>query len=779
MAELKEFERFDVVSDHSDHYFSEPPAENTKKQKENRNPEASNQAARNCFSNTGSNVYKNIMREWKILSNGLPDSIYVRVYENRIDLMRAVIIGAAGTPYHDGLFFFDIAFPPNYPAQPPKVHYLSCGFKLNPNLYHNGEVCLSLINTWIGKKNERWDPCGSTTVLQLLVSLQGLVLNDKPFFNEAGSEIFGRAFFEKQAHSYNYYVFLLNCRTMLFWLQRPPRNFEVFVNAHFRDRACRILRACNEYVNGRVRVGWYGVSDAGEDAGGSPRRSRVKVSAEFKASMGKLYLWMVAAFQMHSFALCSELLQLENSDENGGSSKNKGHGGDKKYGKIVRSCWGGFGSFMLGRNPREVNLIAENNSKDQNDTKLGSAAAGGGFRVRVSKRCGMLQAFMNLRSLCLRPFGLADDNVAGSPVGVNSGSFRGSGSFRDGGGAREDNDSLLWSRDVGKYGSGDFSMAVVQGNQVLEDQSQIESGPLGTFVGIYDGHGGPDAARFVCDHLFRHFQAISAESNGDVTTETIERAFRQTEEGYTALVSDLWCTRPQAASAGTCCLVGVIFKQTLFVANLGDSRVVLGKKFGITGDIAAIQLSTEHNANLEAVRQELKVLHPDDPQIVVQKHGVWRVKGIIQISRSIGDVYMKDAKFNREPLPEKFRLPEPMHMPILSANPAIISRRLQPSDSFLIFASDGLWEQLSNEEAVEIVNSNPHSGSAKMLVTAALQEAARKREMRYSDLRKIDKKVRRHFHDDISVIVLFLNHNLISKGTVLDPPLSIRSELDH
>jgi pyruvate dehydrogenase phosphatase len=70
-------------------------------------------------------------------------------------------------------------------------------------------------------------------------------------------------------------------------------------------------------------------------------------------------------------------------------------------------------------------------------------------------------------------------------------------------------------------------------------------------------------------------------------------------------------------------------------------------------------------------------------------------------------------------------------------------------------------------------------GSAKKLVKAALQEAARKREMRYSDLRKIDKKVRRHFHDDITVIVLFLNHDLISKGMVLDPPLSIRSSRDN
>lgn len=45
--------------------------------------------------------------------------IYVRVSENRMDLLRAVMIGPQGTPYHDGLFFFDAQFPASYPAIPP------------------------------------------------------------------------------------------------------------------------------------------------------------------------------------------------------------------------------------------------------------------------------------------------------------------------------------------------------------------------------------------------------------------------------------------------------------------------------------------------------------------------------------------------------------------------------------------------------------------------------------------------------------------------------------
>jgi len=70
---------------------------------------------------------------------------------------------------------------------------------------------------------------------------------------------------------------------------------------------------------------------------------------------------------------------------------------------------------------------------------------------------------------------------------------------------------------------------------------------------------------------------------------------------------------------------------------------------------------------------------------------------------------MKNEQYNREPLNEKFRLQEPMNMPILTATPSIICHHLQPNDCFLIFASDGLWEHLSNETAVEIVYNHPHA----------------------------------------------------------------------
>lgn len=89
--------------------------------------------------------------------------------------------------------------------------------------------------------------------------------------------------------------------------------------------------------------------------------------------------------------------------------------------------------------------------------------------------------------------------------------------------------------------------------------------------------------------------------------------------------------RPQLAAVGSCCLTGLICNGTLYIANLGDSRAVLGRLVRATGEVLAIQLSAEHNASIESVRQELHSLHPDDSQIVVLKHNVWRVKGLIQV----------------------------------------------------------------------------------------------------------------------------------------------------
>lgn len=127
------------------------------------------------------------------------------------------------------------------------------------------------------------------------------------------------------------------------------------------------------------------------------------------------------------------------------------------------------------------------------------------------------------------------------------------------------------------------------------------------------------------------FASEFASEHQGVSANVIKKAFLATEEEFISQVKQQWLEMPQLASVGSCCLVGVISDGLLYVANVGDSRVVLGRAEAAYGGVSAIQLSIEHNASIESVRDELRSLHPDDPQIVVLKHKVWRVKGIIQV----------------------------------------------------------------------------------------------------------------------------------------------------
>lgn len=126
------------------------------------------------------------------------------------------------------------------------VHYHSGGLRLNPNLYESGKVCLSLLNTWTGSGTEVWDP-KSSTVLQVLLSLQALVLNDKPYFNEAGyDKQIGRADGEKNSITYNENAFLLSCKSMMYVIQKPPKVISFLLFRLLRNHIqCFIIVANN------------------------------------------------------------------------------------------------------------------------------------------------------------------------------------------------------------------------------------------------------------------------------------------------------------------------------------------------------------------------------------------------------------------------------------------------------------------------------------------------------------------------------------------------------
>ncbi|PSS25969.1 Ubiquitin-conjugating enzyme like [Actinidia chinensis var. chinensis] len=257
---ISSFKGFDIVKDPLDHYFIGANGQN----------------------NAGRKWLKKVQQDWSILQNNLPDGIYVRVYEDRMDLLRAVIVGAYGTPYQDGLFFFDFHLPPEYPDVPPSAYYHSGGWRINPNLYEEGKVCLSLLNTWTGRGNEVWDP-SSSSILQVLVSLQGLVLNSKPYFNEAGyDKQIGTAEGEKNSLSYNENTFLLSCKTMMYLMRKPPKDFEELVRDHFRRRGHYILKACDAYMKG------YLIGSLAKDASVSNKSVANANSVGFKLMLAKI-----------------------------------------------------------------------------------------------------------------------------------------------------------------------------------------------------------------------------------------------------------------------------------------------------------------------------------------------------------------------------------------------------------------------------------------------------------------------------------------------------------
>lgn len=103
------------------------------------------------------------------------------------------------------------------------VYYYSGGLRLNPNLYDCGKVCLSLLNTWTGEGNEKWIP-KTSTMLQVLVSIQALILNEEPFFNEPGYDgMYTGEEGRKRSKEYTENAFILSLKTMMYTLRRPPK----------------------------------------------------------------------------------------------------------------------------------------------------------------------------------------------------------------------------------------------------------------------------------------------------------------------------------------------------------------------------------------------------------------------------------------------------------------------------------------------------------------------------------------------------------------------------
>ncbi|KAI0323038.1 hypothetical protein OF83DRAFT_1048195 [Amylostereum chailletii] len=211
-----------------------------------------------------------LIKELSVMATSLPIGVWVRVDEVRNDVIKIMIAGPEGTPYEGGLFEFDCFMPLEYPNKPPLLHLRTTGggrVRFNPNLYNEGKVCLSLLGTWPGSPEEQWKATRST-LLQVLVSIQSMILIDAPYFNEPGH---GKANLKSPSSiAYNKNICLQNVKwAMVEWMTDEHRNGlwrDVIAN-HFSIRKSAIRTTIEEWAKTQPFIHNYSTAAGGTYGG--------------------------------------------------------------------------------------------------------------------------------------------------------------------------------------------------------------------------------------------------------------------------------------------------------------------------------------------------------------------------------------------------------------------------------------------------------------------------------------------------------------------------------
>ncbi|KAL8438419.1 hypothetical protein ACSSS7_000162 [Eimeria intestinalis] len=225
---------------------------------------------------------------------------------------------------------------------------------------------------------------------------------------------------------------------------------------------------------------------------------------------------------------------------------------------------------------------------------------------------------------------------------------------------------------------------------------------------VYDGHGptGHHVSSRVCQKL-PLFVAEAWMHHKD-----LRQAFSQ---GFKSASQDLKTSSLNVECNGTTCVSCVVQGSVLYTANLGDSRAILGREGAPQGEGApcwqAVELTRDHKPELEDERK--RILAAGGRIAALQEDGqpcgplrVWLqsedLPGLA-MSRSLGDTLACRAGVISEP--------------------EVTVLNLSPADRFLLLATDGVWEFISNEEAVQtlkpFVEARDPAGGCEALVKKA------------------------------------------------------------
>ncbi|KAK5127582.1 hypothetical protein LTR85_006922 [Meristemomyces frigidus] len=159
------------------------------------------------------------------------------------------------------------------------------------------------------------------------------------------------------------------------------------------------------------------------------------------------------------------------------------------------------------------------------------------------------------------------------------------------------------------------------------------------------------------------------------------------------------------ALSGSCALLSFYDSRSkeLRVACTGDSRAVLGRR-GASGKWTATALSIDQTGGTASEDARLRAEHPGEPYVTANG----RILGGLEPSRAFGDAVYKWTKETQDKLKSSYfgRTPS-KHLktpPYVTAEPVITTTKVEPAKGdFVVMATDGLWEMLTNEEVVGLV----------------------------------------------------------------------------
>jgi serine/threonine protein phosphatase PrpC len=266
----------------------------------------------------------------------------------------------------------------------------------------------------------------------------------------------------------------------------------------------------------------------------------------------------------------------------------------------------------------------------------------------------------------------------------------------------------------------------IQGRRrTIEDFHSIQLHPTHQFYGIFDGHTGNLASKFAAATSYKEISKQLSQLNDHVehnenwkadVQHNLTDAFSNIHGNFLKAVSFLPVTFMD--QSGTTATVVYVTDDAVVVASLGDSRAILSSRRR-NGDAAvimsAVQLTVDHVAS-----------NPDERKLVEQRGGVVtsagglaRVNGTLAITRSLGDAHLSPL-LSREPHVVTMTRQEILDVCGLST--------LDGLPCFIVLASDGLWDVVTNQEAVDmvtqVVEQHDYNHGTNWEDGGAFQEAA-------------------------------------------------------